>query len=631
MINITLKRQKENTVFLYNIVPASERDEFNPLVSIVICNHDGSHDLGVLFSSFQTCRFYQKYEIIVIDNLPADESASFPEQQNADFPVTMIHCDKKDSFSKAYNRDAEAAKGEYLLFLNKNFEVTDYWLDRLLEVAQTHKDAGTIGAKLVYLEASDQAGNPGKIFKIHHAGIAFHRLCIGGKQYICPYNKGNGKEAFTNHDDNDTIPVAGVTGGCLLVKKSVFEDIGGFDDRYEYGYEDVDLNLKALRKGYKNYYCPSAVLFYHESGTRQNEGKEDILFRSKNDLLYFYRRWHSFLKREILKDKISGKRLLSDKTLTVAFVLQGKSALLSESSPVKKFAGDLTAKGYAVKYLYQDDSDWYDVGDDIDIIVSTVQEYDFRKLKTKDADIISFAWITGNPELWCKSLSFPYYTFVLAETETDCGIIFRNSHRNAFLFKNKISQFVHLLTMYCCRIERKIAILMPVPNQKEAESWGDYHFAVAIKKCFENRGYDAETRFFPEWDRPFDGKYILVLRGLRKYVPKMEHFNIMWHISHPDDIETAEYNTYDINFVSSEIWAEHLKNKVKSPVVPLLQCSDTDVFTGVQDKRFEKTQILFVGNTRSVFRDVVRNSIPTKYQLSVYGQGWEKFINSGCL
>lgn len=625
MMKITSKQQIEDKVFLRNKNTDSETGKVNPLVSIVIWNHDGVHNLGALFSSFKTCRFYQNYEIIVTDNSPADDSVQVPGQKNEDFPVTMIHGDKNDTFSKAFNRGAEAAKGEYLLFLNKNIRVTDYWLDGLLEIGKTHEDVGTIGARLVlYAEAPDSTGNPGKIFKIQHEGIAFHRQCFEGRQYICPYNKGNGEEAVTDYDDNKTVPVAGVTGACILIKKRVFEDIGGFDEHYEYGYADVDLSLKALRKGYTNYYCPAAVLCYYESGTLPNEDKRDVLSESKNDLLYFSRRWHSFLKREILKDKIFGKRLLSEEPLKVAIVLQDKSVLHSDCSPVIKFAAELTAERYEIRYLYREDHDWYDI--DADIIINTVREYDLGKIKRKDAGIISFAWISGNPELWCKSLSFPYYTFILAESEADCGKIFRCSYRNAVIFKKKIPQFVHLLTMYCSRIERKIAILMPVPNKKEAESWGDYHFAVAIKKCFESRGYDAEMRFFPEWNYPFDGKYVLVLRGLRKYVPKMEHFNIMWNISHPDDVEISEYNTYDINYISSEIWAEYLKTKVKAPIVPLLQCSDTDVFTGEQDNRFEKTQILFVGNTRSVFRDVIRNVIPTKYQISVYGQGWEKFI-----
>ena len=603
------------------------KEQFNSLVSIIICNHNGAYKLNRLFSSFTDCCFYQHYEIIIVDNASTDDSILLLEKEKVHFPIRIISNDKNESLAKAYNQGAEIANGEYLLFLNNDMEVTDYWLDELLKTAQMHKNVGTLGAKLVCPETPEHTANYRKGFKICHAGIAFHHRRLEEKQFICPYNKGKGEEA-SGANDNKMIPVAGVTGACLLIKKVVFEEIGGFDENYVHGYEDADLNLKALRKGYTNYYCPAAVLFHCEIEPQENEGKREIFLKRKSDLHYFSRRWHSFLKREILSDKITGARIFSEEPLTVAFVLQSISTSKEDESQIGKVAAELTAKGYVVKYLYQNDSDWYDIGNDVDIIVSTTYEYDIRKLKTKDAGIISFAWITGNLELWCKSLSFPYYTFVLAETEEDCRKIFHNRHRNAFLFDNKVTQFGYLLTMYCCQLERKIAVLMPVPNRKGAESWGDYHFAVALKKCFENRGYDAEMRFFPEWDRPFDGKHVLVLRGLRKYIPKMEHFNIMWNISHPDDIEIAEYNTYDFNFVSSKIWASHLKNEVRTTVFPLLQCTDTDVFTGEQDKKVERSQVLFVGNTRGVFRDVIRNSIPADYQVSVYGQGWEKFIDS---
>lgn len=604
------------------------KEPFNSLVSIIICNHNGAPQLNKLFLSFTSCCFYQNYEIIVVDNASTDDSISFLENQKVNCSIKIICNDKNETFSKASNQGAEIARGEYLLFLHNDIEVTDYWLDELLKVAQIHKNAGTIGAKLVCPEIPEHMINFGKDFKIQHTGIAFHRRYFEGKQFIYPYNKGNGEDTFIINDDNKTIPVAGVTGACLLIQKEVFENIGGFDEHYVCGYEDVDLNLKTLRKGYTNYYCPTAVLFHYEFGTQQNNVKQEVALRSKSDLMYFSRRWHSFLKREILLDKIAGTQTFTEDPFTITFVLQRNSILKEDDPKVEKFVSEMTAKGYNVKCLYQDDCDWYNIGDDTDIIISMSPVYDLRKIKTKDAGIISFALIMEGTEYWCNSESFPYYTFVLAETEAECWEIFQNSKRNAFLFEKKATQLVHLLTMYCCQFERKIVVLMPVPNQKAAESWGDYHFGVALKKCFENRGYDAEMRFFLEWDRPFDGKYVLVLRGLRKYIPKMEHFNIMWNISHPDDVEIREYNTYDINFISSEIWAARLKSKVRMPVIPLLQCTDTDVFTGEQDQKGEKTQVLFVGNTRGVFRDVIRNSIPADYQVSVYGQGWEKFIES---
>lgn len=600
---------------------------FAPLVSLVICTRNGFKYLNVLFNSFRKCIFYNKFEVIIVDNASSDESINFLEKQKEDFSITIIRNNENETFSEASNRGAAIAKGEYLLFLNNDIEVTDYWLDELLKVARTHENAGAIGARLVYPEITHNSVNSGKDYKMQHAGIAFHRRRFEGKQYIRPYNKGNGNEPFA--EDNQAVPVAAVTAACLLMKKSVFTDIGGFDEHYVYGYEDVDLNLKALRKGYTNYYCPTALLFHYEFGEQQNDDKREVSLRRKNNLLYFTRRWHAFLQQKLLQDKISCARVFSEKPLTVALAVKEKDFLSQKDSDIADFETALESQGYTVTYLLcGEETDWYDIGNDTDIIISTTPEYDVTKIKTADPYIITFAWIRDNLEIWCGSAPFPYYRFILTESESDGDYVFLHGKRVSYVFEKQITQVISLAEMCYYQFAHKLMILTPVPNQNVAEFWGDYHFAVAIKKCFERRGYETEIRCFNEWEKPFDGTYVLVLRGLKPYVPQMKYFNVMWNISHPDDVGISEYNTYDINYISSEIWAEHLKGTVRMPVIPLLQCTDTDVFTGEQDKKCEKTQVLFVGNTRGVFRDTIRNCIPANYQVSVYGQDWEKFIES---
>lgn len=619
-------KKKEILFFNRSRVSAIQSETFAPLVSIIICNRDGLHNLKTLFSSFKTCTFYRNFEIIVVDNASTDDSIRFLEKQKDDFALDIIRNNINETFSKACNQGANIAKGEYLLFLNNDIEVTDYWLDELLKVAETHDNAGAIGAQLIYPEIPTNTVNTGKDYKVQHAGILFHRQWFEGAQYIRPYNKGNGDEPFA--EGEKTITIAGVTAACLLMKKTVFNEIGGFDEHYVYGYEDVDLNLKALRKGYTNYYCPTAVLFHYEFGTQQNDVKKEVVLRRKNNLLYFTRRWHEFLKQNILQDKVFCKKIFSEEPLTVAFAVKDETGIAGNDTAVGDLANALREKGYAVKYLQYDGTEgWYDIGNDTDIIISTTPEYDIRKIKTADSNIICYAWVRENAVLWCNSSSFYFYRFVLTESKEDSEIIFLNSKRVAYEFNREVELLVHLATLCCCQYDHKLMILLPVPNQNEAESWGDYHFAIALKKCFGKRGYETELRFLHEWNRPFNGKYVLVLRGLKKYVPEMSHINLMWNISHPDDIEDNEYNMYDVNFISSEILAEQLRKQVRAPVIPLLQCTDTDLFTGERDERVEKSEILFVGNTRGIFRDVVRHLLPTEHQLSVYGKGWDKFID----
>ena len=627
----TVGMSKKQYIIEYNRRFISELDNrsFNPLVSIIICNRNGLDNLVNLFDSFKNHTFYSNYELIIIDNASVDESIIFIDEQKVNYSIKLIRNKKNETFSRACNQGAEIANGDYLLFLNNDIEVTDFWLDELLKIAQNQDQqrVGAIGAKLVYPEIPENTINFGKDYKIQHAGIAFHRTTYENCQYIRPYNKGNGKEPFAENEK--VCDISAVTAACLLIKKDVFNDIGGFDENYIYGYEDVDLCLKALRKGYTNLYCPTAVLFHYEFGTQQNDIKEEVYLRRKRNLLYFTRRWSDFLKKRILDDKINKKNLFSENCLTIAFIMEDNGNTTETNNSILDFGKALENIGYVVKYLKRENTeDWYDIGYDTDVVINTTCEYDISKIKKSGSDIITIAWIKDDLQEWCDSLSFQYYTFVFTESKNDYEKIFFYGKRVSYLFNRKPSQLIDLIKTCYYQFEQKLAILIPVRKRKDAEWWGDYHFAKALKRCFEKRCFDVEIRFFSEWDLPFDGKYILVLRGLEKYIPKMIHFNIMWNISHPDSIDFEEYDLYDVNFISSNIWAEHLKNLVKMPVFPLLQCTDTEVFTGEKDNSIEKTEILFVGNTRHVFRDVIKNILPTDYKLAVFGRGWGSFIDS---
>jgi len=173
--------------------------------------------------------------------------------------------------------------------------------------------------------------------------------------------------------------------------------------------------------------------------------------------------------------------------------------------------------------------------------------------------------------------------------------------------------------------KQKISIKVPSPNAKKTK-WGDYHFAKSLKTSLEDMGYEVVIQP-KEWynKSDFDIDIVIVLRGLKKYFPKPQHYNIMWNISHPDIVATQEYDEYDLVFIASEKYAEKIKNKVNTSVYPLLQCTDPDVFYPKYSKEFEN-EILFVGNTRKVFRKIIQDILKTKHNFSVYGTGWKKFI-----
>lgn len=167
----------------------------------------------------------------------------------------------------------------------------------------------------------------------------------------------------------------------------------------------------------------------------------------------------------------------------------------------------------------------------------------------------------------------------------------------------------------------KIAIKVPAPSWNVVSNWGDYHFALALKKEFEKKNYETVIQMVPEWNDNEDVDVVLVLRGLVKYNPKPHHFNVMWNISHPDKIDIEEYNEYDHIFVASEPWANELKTKVNVPVEPLLQCTDPELFYPEPSEKYEH-ELLFVGNNKKIPRKIIKDLLPTQKDFGLYGNFW---------
>lgn len=124
-------------------------------------------------------------------------------------------------------------------------------------------------------------------------------------------------------------------------------------------------------------------------------------------------------------------------------------------------------------------------------------------------------------------------------------------------------------------------IKCPAPEDVTRERWGDYPFALALKKYLERLNCYVVIDTREDWGCEEGADVVLVLRGCNFYRPDRRNkktIYIMWNISHPDMISTAEYNLYDIVCVASNHFAKELKLQVKVPVIPLLQCTDTEEF-----------------------------------------------------
>lgn len=188
------------------------------------------------------------------------------------------------------------------------------------------------------------------------------------------------------------------------------------------------------------------------------------------------------------------------------------------------------------------------------------------------------------------------------------------------LFK-KMNIFIKLLKKDYTNL--KVAVY--TPNAVKDRHWGDYFFANALNESFQKAGFDSKVYERDFWYED-DCDIVVVLRGLYEYEPVSGKINVMWNISHPDDILLDEYEKYDAVFIASDKFANDINNKVDTIVKPLLQCTNPNIFYPEISNEFE-SEILFVGVTRGVFRQGIKDLLKTNHDFSVYGYGWEDFID----
>ena len=269
-------------------------------VSIVILNRNGKKYLQRCFDSIKKNINNSNYEIIVVDNASNDGSLDFLRSLSLE-NLKLIENKGNVSFSKANNQAVKIATGVYLLFLNNDTEPLYNWLNEMLYVIEHDKHSGVVGSKLIYPERGLVANYDDLLFPDHsiqHMGITFY----DEGDFVRPVNEGINIQPL-DKVANIQREVPAVTAACMLVRKDLFEKVGGFDERYFYGYEDVDFCLKIRKIGYRIIYCPTSTLFHYEFGTQNFEFKDEKRKNRTINIEVFTNKWYRFLKKKLLRSE----------------------------------------------------------------------------------------------------------------------------------------------------------------------------------------------------------------------------------------------------------------------------------------------------------------------------------------
>lgn len=414
---VRMNKTEEDASQIRNKVEAQELKEPKeyPLVSILIVNRDGAVHLKRLFESMIVYNEYPNIEIIIVDNQSTDNSVELIESYQEKFSIKIIKNNRNASFSEANNQAAKLASGHYLLLLNNDVEPMKGWLSELVRCYEDHPLAGTVGSKLIYSLQPAGSINKDHELKVQHIGIAFKKR----EDFIQPFNIGKDLEPFDSTTMNNR-ECAAVTAACMLVTKELYLQVGGLDEGYIYGYEDVDFGLKILKEGYKNVCCTSSILFHHEFGTQQKNHRHEVRDRRINNRKLLKSKWHKWLKQALLSDKIHANKILSESPLNIAMIVTevGENVSAGDYFTAMELGGSLQKLGWNVEYISRRGRhNWYDIDTNFDVVISLLDAYNPSNIKCGNSDLIKIAWMRNWFDRWIDNPGFDQYDILLASSK----------------------------------------------------------------------------------------------------------------------------------------------------------------------------------------------------------------------
>lgn len=248
----------------------------HPKVSIIIPTRDKAKLLENCIDSILNKTSYANYEIIVMDN-GSSESASFELfERLTKHGIRVIRDESPFNYSALNNKAAKLSQGQFICLMNNDIEViTPGWLEEMVSFA-AQTDVGAVGARLWYPNDT-----------IQHAGVIVGLGGVAGHAFV---NLGRGEPGYFGRAIVHQSYSA-VTAACLVVRKSVFDQVDGLDESLAIAFNDVDFCLRIREAGYRNVWTPYAEMYHHESASRGTEDTPAKKARFEQECALIRTRW----------------------------------------------------------------------------------------------------------------------------------------------------------------------------------------------------------------------------------------------------------------------------------------------------------------------------------------------------
>ena len=267
----------------YGIYHTVFKIQGNPRVSVIIPNKDHHQDLDQCMRAILTRGTYKNVEFVVVENNSTKkETFEYYEKIQKEFKqIRVVTWEREFNFSAINNFGVGYAEGEYLLFLNNDTEpIAPNFIEEMLGFCQ-RDDVGAVGARLLYQDDT-----------IQHAGVVVGFGGIAGHTFIGLHRAENSyfHRAMCAQD------YSAVTAACMMSKKSVFRQAGGFSEDLAVAFNDIDYCMKVRSLGKLVVYAPYAVLYHYESKSRGLEDTPEKVARFNREVAKFAKKWPDILR-----------------------------------------------------------------------------------------------------------------------------------------------------------------------------------------------------------------------------------------------------------------------------------------------------------------------------------------------
>jgi O-antigen biosynthesis protein len=256
-----------------------------PMISLIIPTRNGLKLLRRCVESILTKTTYADYEIIVMDNGSDDRATLRYLDELALKPNVRIVRDARPfNYSALNNAAVKLARGSVVGLINNDIEViSPDWLTEMVSHA-LRPEVGAVGARLWY--SDDTLQHAGVVLGIHGVAGHVHRFLPRGNVGYC------GRAALIQS-------FSAVTGACLVVRKALYEEVGGLNEvELQVACNDIDFCLRLREAGYRNIYTPYAELYHHESASRGFDDTPEKQARSAKEVAYMHQRWGDALRND---------------------------------------------------------------------------------------------------------------------------------------------------------------------------------------------------------------------------------------------------------------------------------------------------------------------------------------------